>query len=580
MKFICLCQRESNVTPLPIPLNFTNLTEKFVPDHFTPNPMRSIQSPGLSMSIINPLDILEVKNDSFYLGLLTHKPQDWHIPGGGIPDGNYALIRANEDTLELVSDVSGTHPMWYYYDEQVFIASSSQVAIISLLGSYQPNPKTYPWFLSGGHHGPLMGWDQRIRKVRSNHSKIVLDRNQWTLDEVTNKLSFSPVKMDSSRYFSYYQEEMTNLLGSINLDYHRWVLPLSGGVDSRALLLLMKRDLNLRTLSWGHSSAEKNPIGDVYTAKKLAKHFHLSHEFYPVDISPLPFEQIFDRFLTIGEGRVDAIAGYVDGFDVWNQFFDQNIEGIIRGDLPVSQMPVAKSVEEVWEYLCMPPFKNSFNKELYDTWELSDQDIPKDLQKRDDETFTEYRDRAFIEYRAPSCHGGRNDLKLLHTEVFSPLQTTAVVNLYKTLPDEYRAGKTLLNQLVKKLNPGIPFAITDSVVDYKEYLRHPLVVNFVRQTLQDSMNSGPFNQKFIQHLIKNLNPDTKVQIGKRQNFKTITRRKVKSFLPRAWQYKIKSSSQGPDFYRIAFRACMIIQMDARLKEIAAQSQQNPIYNLV
>ncbi|MCB0856466.1 MAG: hypothetical protein KDD63_29810, partial [Bacteroidetes bacterium] len=174
MKFICLCQRESNVTPLPIPLNFTNLTEKFVPDHFTPNPMRSIQSPGLSMSIINPLDILEVKNDSFYLGLLTQKPQDWHIPGGGIPDGNYALIRANEDTLELVSDVSGTHPMWYYYDEQVFIASSSQVAIISLLGSYQPNPKTYPWFLSGGHHGPLMGWDQRIRKVRSNHSKIVL----------------------------------------------------------------------------------------------------------------------------------------------------------------------------------------------------------------------------------------------------------------------------------------------------------------------------------------------------------------------------------------------------------------------
>ena len=38
------------------------------------------------------------------------------------------------------------------------------------------------------------------------------------------------------------------------------------------------------------------------------------------------------RFLNAGEGRVDSIGAYMDGFHMWKTIFDRNIYGVIRGD--------------------------------------------------------------------------------------------------------------------------------------------------------------------------------------------------------------------------------------------------------
>ncbi len=47
------------------------------------------------------------------------------------------------------------------------------------------------------------------------------------------------------------EEVIKKTINSIQIDPKHWVLPLSGGYDSRALLLFLKEKYNLETITWG-----------------------------------------------------------------------------------------------------------------------------------------------------------------------------------------------------------------------------------------------------------------------------------------------------------------------------------------
>ena len=175
-KFISVCFRKPEGCPPNFNSTLSRLVEKLIPDNLNPSPPKILQDETCFTILINPTSILKTEGLSAGVGVMTYHVDDWHKVDGPIPDGNYALIRVNEEKIELVSDATGTRSIWYYKDENVFVASTSQRAIISLIGSYEPNTETYPWFLSGGFHGPRMGWDRRIRYVRSNHSRVILNR--------------------------------------------------------------------------------------------------------------------------------------------------------------------------------------------------------------------------------------------------------------------------------------------------------------------------------------------------------------------------------------------------------------------
>jgi hypothetical protein len=62
------------------------------------------------------------------------------------PDENpYVAIRNREHTIEASNDLLGTRVIWYYLDEDVLILSSSQIAIISYLRKFEPNPSAWSW---------------------------------------------------------------------------------------------------------------------------------------------------------------------------------------------------------------------------------------------------------------------------------------------------------------------------------------------------------------------------------------------------------------------------------------------------
>lgn len=55
------------------------------------------------------------------------------------PEGSYAICRAGENYVELLTDFVGSRVLWYYFDDDLLLASSSQRALTCLLGSLEVN---------------------------------------------------------------------------------------------------------------------------------------------------------------------------------------------------------------------------------------------------------------------------------------------------------------------------------------------------------------------------------------------------------------------------------------------------------
>src|SRR5699024_8414741 len=47
------------------------------------------------------------------------------------PDGSYGIFRWNNEYIEILSDIGATRTIWYYSDDNYFIASTSQRMIIT-----------------------------------------------------------------------------------------------------------------------------------------------------------------------------------------------------------------------------------------------------------------------------------------------------------------------------------------------------------------------------------------------------------------------------------------------------------------
>ena len=141
------------------------ICQEIIPEIINPTPPVIIKKEHLAIAIANPVKSLQIRKDAVCLGTFFDKPQHWWKIGAGIPDGNFALYRFNNEVIEIASDDCGSRNIWYYQDAEVFIASSSQRAIIQYLGSFEPNPDAFPWMLSEGAFLFGLSWDKRIKPL-------------------------------------------------------------------------------------------------------------------------------------------------------------------------------------------------------------------------------------------------------------------------------------------------------------------------------------------------------------------------------------------------------------------------------
>ncbi|MEX2565594.1 MAG: hypothetical protein WD431_06605, partial [Cyclobacteriaceae bacterium] len=308
------------------------------PDNIQANEPEIYVKGKWSYGIMNPTSSLLKTESGVLMGGLFGDFKEWDAIGQAGIDGSFAIFRDHAKFCEICSDVAGTRSIWYYMDKEHFIAATSQRAIVMFLGNFEFNHEVVPWMLSTGSLGPFFSWDKRI-KLLPPDSAFLLDKENWTANVKSEPIVFENRKITKKEGYNRVFDAIRNTFNHLRLDFDKWAVTLSGGKDSRGILLtlLAKSEAakKIKTFTHGHRGNHEIKGTDGYIAKKITKKYGVSNEFFSaMTISEEEsLELIYERILKVGEGRVDHIQAYLDGFSFWKHLFDSKTEGILRGDI-------------------------------------------------------------------------------------------------------------------------------------------------------------------------------------------------------------------------------------------------------
>ena len=149
-----------------------HIDRRLSPDNITPNQLELLENGRTRIAIFNPVATLPVEKNSVCMGMMFPPTEKWWKPGEEAPDGSFGLFRTGENVVEILTDAVASRTVWYIQTDTVFIASTSQRAIICMLGDLEFNPEAVAWMLSSGSLGPGHSWDRRIKQLPPD-SKLV-----------------------------------------------------------------------------------------------------------------------------------------------------------------------------------------------------------------------------------------------------------------------------------------------------------------------------------------------------------------------------------------------------------------------
>ncbi|WP_280541586.1 hypothetical protein [Chromohalobacter sp. 11-W] len=581
-KVLYACSRNSSFSS-STKEKLNRICNQLVPDNIdVPKPHIVRVEDDLAYAVCMDSGALQESGGSLLLGFLYEKNKvSWDKPKTCYPDGNYALFRVDEAELEVVSDCVGTRTVWYYHNEEIFIASTSQRAIVMFLGTFEFDERVIPWMLSTGSLGPQFSWDKRIKRLPVD-SSLSLDKKSWLVSITQAPIDFSVVDRETEDHKKLLADSIGQASESLErIDFERWVLPLSGGYDSRGILLFIKKTIgapdNLKAITWGLEKSQYEKGNDAYVAKELARSVGVQHKYYHTDISPEPLEVIFDRFLFCSEGRVDHIAGYMDGMDIWKQLHDEGVNGVIRGDEGFGEFPVSSELTvraTVGCGLCSD-YKNL--SQVINEFGFPPQEMPIELRQKEGETFDAWVDRLHQQYRIPTVLAALSDIKFSYLEQINPLLSRSVLDAVRSLPDDLRMDKYLLKNIVETMEPSIPFAVKIANGNPENILREKACVDLMKSEISSDYSVGLFGSRFIERVVGEVKVDDNESRKRSRSIKGL----VSSFLPIAIKNRLRDTVARPtvDGNVLAFRVLMIIKMHKMLTLDAyrvARSQQYPM----
>ncbi|HET6497099.1 MAG TPA: hypothetical protein VFH61_17255 [Thermoleophilia bacterium] len=416
------------------------------------------------------------------VGGLFGTPGAWWRPGSEAPDGTYGLARWDARTVELVADICATRTLWYTLSEDGFFASTSQRALVTLLGGFDLLPEAVACFLSTGTLGPDASWDARIRRVPPD-ARAVLDRASWRVSVHESAGRPTPLAGDDRAQVARLRDAIAVTCGSLNVDLERWVLALSGGCDSRALLaFLVQNGLRPRCVTWTTRASLRKPLSDASIARLLCRRYHVEHELLFLDDGP-DLDTSVSRFVAADEGRNDEIAGYLDGFALWRSLVVTGTEGLIRGDEsfgPRSRPMAAESGRRQVGGATPADYPESH---LLRSLGLVEPTWPKRLRRTEGEDLRDYRARISQQGFVPIVLAGLNGPKARYLEIVNPLLSRVVMGAVRSLPTEMREYSRAFGKIVDGLDPTVPYARSSSTRSPSDLFASPEFADVVVREL-------------------------------------------------------------------------------------------------
>lgn len=444
-------------------------------------------------------------NSQFTIGQIFEESYD----SKKLPDGSYCRIQFIDNNIVFYCDRFESKTIWYYLDDEKIIVSNSQRAIVSLKESFNLNLKSISWFLSSGSTGYLNSWDNDIKKV-TNSKKYILNTKNWDFNIVTTtyqikETHFKTIKEFDEVYYNYTKEYIERFF-CIN-SKARFVLPISGGNDSRLLFYVINESFNsddIELINWGVDKIVKT-FDDKAAAIQLSKYYQktLIDEYLPSRIYEI--DSFFNQYVKNSECRIDHFNAYSDHFRIFEKLFHQNYNFIVRGDIPFTE-GIDLNEKMARAHIGILKFKDYNNYKQFSLEhfvDLQEQDKC-NISRKTGETLTEWRDRLYIDYRIPIVISAFSDIINGYIENFSPMMTYSHFELYRNLRDKQKGSKSHIVRLSKKLDKSnIPFNAVPSIPSRLELFNSAENLDYLIHYLT-TVRQSCFQTQLIKEIIVSL----------------------------------------------------------------------------
>ena len=299
-----------------------------------------------------------------------------------------------------------------------------------------------------------------------------------------SSIRFEPADRTDDEHKAELGAAILDACADLRVDFSDWVLPLSGGMDSRALLLaFLATGRRPDCVTWGLGSAVMDPANDAAVAKVLAEALGVEHRYYSTDHSDEEVGDVLTRFLVAGEGRTEDFAGYTDGLATWKRLFESGVAGVIRGDEPGWGYRTYHSESYARRRVHLRTLDDYPASHLIHRLGLQAQPVPPELLRRESESLTTYRDRIYDAFNLPTFFAALNDVKSPYVEIANPFLSRRVVSVVRSLPDHLREHRRAFAAFVRAYSPDVPFASKAAPAEPTEYLARPALLTEIRREL-------------------------------------------------------------------------------------------------
>lgn len=493
------------------------------------------------------------------LGMVTDSAEKWWKPMSPPPEGSYAIFRFDEDHVEALTDIGCSRAVWYYKDETVFVAGTSQRAVLTVAGKFEFDRRNIPWMLSSGTQAPSLSWSNNIHFVEPDGA-VLLNRRTWEITTRATKPEFPIADKSDSDHQKDLHQLLLESFKELDVDLSKWILPISGGYDSRGIACFLKetgKDLSrLNSVTWGMKASQHIRNSDGYLGGAAARSLGMPHKFWAMDDTKEPAEKAFERFIHCSEGRIDHFGGYYDGMAIWKNIYDSGKHGIIRGDETFGG-PQSNSLLRSRLLTGCKLCSDFSNLEDYEAIGIEKQVLPDRFRHVPGvESPGSYRDRLYQQFRMPYTLSALSDIKYAYTEMINPFLLRKVILLSRTLPDHLRNNKVMCTRIIDEISPKIPYATEQATGFNEDILKTAAAVTTFSDEISSDYMKDLFPKDYLNKIVAKLNkPSVPVNSSVVGKLKTMMNRN----LPPALRDNLRSKLPKPalDIGMLAFRIYII-----------------------
>lgn len=367
-----------------------------------------------------------------------------------------ARIRPGPDGATLSTGVVASRTWWATSVGDVAVATTSLRLAAFLLGSVDVDPEAAAWMMASGTLGPSTSWDRRVRQIPPLAS--------WRVP--SGDVSLDPALPDpdqgSPGERAGLEARLAELVGGalapVVAEPRRWILPLSGGVDSRGLAILAEG--RLETITHGVRGSERDEWSDAAIAATISREFGWRNRFIAFGDDDATAQAVLDNFCRASECRIDHIGGYADGMASYEDLSARGITGLVRGDevFGWNRRMTEFATRDSMGALLMADVRLPAGLAAELGPLARRQRPPLAMVRSGGQRLPVFRDRLYRAFRVPAVLAPLTEIKSCYVDVTTPLLDDDVVRFAAALPDELRTDKRFWSAFVASRSREIPYA--------------------------------------------------------------------------------------------------------------------------